>query len=555
MFETRCVSEIKSGINIFGYVFAEHGVGEIVRQVIHIARQAKVDFSVIPYTQTSSRQAARIADVGSRESIYDVNVICVNADTVPKFVQHVGREVLEGRYNIGMWAWEVEDLPDWMADSAQYLDEIWSCSSFCARAIAASVLCPVFPFAPSVSLSQPPARRREDLGLSGNFLFLFCFDFNSIFERKNALALIAAFKRAFPPGHGAELLIKTINGNDFLHQLERLHSASLDHTDINVVDGYLQPDEQQVLMNACDAYVSLHRSEGFGFTAAEAMALGKPVIATGYSGNMDFMTEENSYLVPYKMVKIGEGCDPYPSGSHWAEPSVEAAASLMRRVFERREEARERGERARRDIARWLNPRAKADFLNDRLRAIRRNARLDRGRGAGPYTVMRFKHCAGEIPASAGEPLEDRLHAGRSYKAFSSVKDLMERRLVRFTEQNLDPDLSCGSLDGAQLDSDGAVGVWGWAYNPRTNRPATSVALILNGRQVAVDIPVGNSRPDVAAHFDNPGLAATGWTLYVPPRLLSTGVNIFEAYALLDDGQFGKIPGGTTGCLTIKRNS
>src|SRR5213076_1122404 len=108
--------------------------------------------------------------------------------------------------------------------------------------------------------------------------------------------------------------------------------------DVHIIDRSLSRGELDGLMAACDCYVSLHRSEGFGLTMAEAMYVGKPVIATGYSGNLDFMTPHNSYLVDYEVVAVGEGAAPYPAHAEWAEPSVEHAACLMRHVFEHREE-------------------------------------------------------------------------------------------------------------------------------------------------------------------------------------------------------------------------
>jgi glycosyltransferase involved in cell wall biosynthesis len=414
MFYSRRVAELKPGVNLFGYVFAEHGVGEVARLLAQVVRQAQIDFSVIPYTETFSRQAVPFEDLGAGESLHDINLICVNADALPHFVEHFGMEILAGRYNIGMWAWEVAELPAAMRRSARFLDEIWGCSGFTANAIAQSVPLPVFPLAPPILLPEIPHLHRADLGLPERvFLFLFCLDFNSIFERKNALAIVAAFKRAFPPGHGAQLLIKTINGEGFPSQMTRLNAAAQDHPDIRVIDGYLPPPQQLGLLDLCDAYVSLHRAEGFGFTLAEAMALGKPVIATGYSGNLDFMTEDNSYLVPYELVGIPAGCDPYPPTSFWAEPDVEAAAGLMRRVFDCREEARRKGERAQSDVARLHTPQARAKFVSHRLDTIHRwSARRKRAahqekNGSG-YTTIGYDPGAAERGLPIRDELEDR---------------------------------------------------------------------------------------------------------------------------------------------------
>ena len=169
----------------------------------------------------------------------------------------------------------------------------------------------------TVPLPVPIPRRSEtvtrgSLHLPDGFLFLFAFDFFSIFERKNPLGLIRAFTRAFRAGEGPTLVIKTINGDRKLHDLEKLRAATEGRQDIIVIDEDYSAEEKNSLLGLCDCYVSLHRSEGLGLTMAEAMGLGKPVIATGYSGNLDFMTAENSYLVDYTMGAVPAGSDPYP---------------------------------------------------------------------------------------------------------------------------------------------------------------------------------------------------------------------------------------------------
>jgi len=130
-------------------------------------------------------------------------------------------------------------------------------------------------------------------------------------------------------------------------------------------------------MASCDAYVSLHRSEGFGLTIAEAMAHGKPVIATDYSGNLDFMSEDNSYLVPASKVKIPPGCNPYPTGAFWAEPDVEAAALLMQELVLNTDKVAEKARRGQEDIERYHSPFARSSFIRSRIAEISRQ--LDEG--------------------------------------------------------------------------------------------------------------------------------------------------------------------------------
>jgi glycosyltransferase involved in cell wall biosynthesis len=146
--------------------------------------------------------------------------------------------------------------------------------------------------------------------------------------------------------------------------------ASYGRTDVHVIDRSLTGPELQGLMAASDCYVSLHRSEGFGLTIAESMAIGKPVIATGYSGNRDFMNPENSYLVDYVLGRVGADCEIYPPEGEWAEPSVEHAAELMRRVWECPHEAAERGEQASADVARELSPAVTGARMRERLEHV-----------------------------------------------------------------------------------------------------------------------------------------------------------------------------------------
>lgn len=207
------------------------------------------------------------------------------------------------------------------------------------------------------------------------FVFLFSFDLLSVLERKNPLGLIKAFTSAFPNEEGATLVIKTINGDKRIMEMEKLRYASRGRSDIILMDGYLSQIENHSLTALSDCYVSLHRSEGFGLTIAEAMALGRPVIATGYSGNVEFMTAENSYLCPSVRSAVGPEREPYPAGSHWSEPDASVAATLLRRVFDHREEARARGLQGAQDIQTFHSPAAAGAVIRDRLATIRRRRR------------------------------------------------------------------------------------------------------------------------------------------------------------------------------------
>ena len=196
---------------------------------------------------------------------------------------------------------------------------------------------------------------------------MFAFDYLSTAERKNPWGLVEAFELAFAPGESPLLVIKSINAHRRPDQAERLRLRVAGSPDVLLLEDYLDADDLDALVALCDCYVSLHRSEGLGLTMAEAMALGKPVIATGYSGNLQFMTEANSFLVPWTSTTIPSGCEPYPAGGTWADPDLEAAARLMRTVLEDPELAAARGRQGAEDIRVLHSPQAAGRQISARL--------------------------------------------------------------------------------------------------------------------------------------------------------------------------------------------
>jgi glycosyltransferase involved in cell wall biosynthesis len=375
-------ANLRPGVCVAGYLRAELGVGEHGRLMFQAVKEAGLEAGTFVFDGTASRQNYPFPNVPTTD--LNVNLVAVNADELGNFVNQVGTAFFDGRYTIGMWAWELEEFPAHWYYAFDHVDEVWANSEFSRRAFAAATDKPVYAFPlPIVEPRPRPHVDRAALGLPDGFLFLFCFDFFSTLARKNPDGLIEAFSAAFAPGEGPILVLKGLNGELRLPELEKLKLLAGERPDVVILDRYLDHDENAALMSACDCYVSLHRSEGFGLTMAEAMALGKPVIATGYSGNLDFMDERTAYLVPYRAGAVPEGCAPYPAGARWAEPDLDVAAQLMRRVVEHRLEATELGARGRRAVLTKHGLVARAGFVRERFDHAQRSlAARARVRGA-----------------------------------------------------------------------------------------------------------------------------------------------------------------------------
>lgn len=244
-----------------------------------------------------------------------------------------------GIYRIAYWAWELDTIPEEWAELAPLLDAIWSPTAFVADAFRQRMPVPVEQVLPGVELSEIETVTKSELGIpENNYVFMFMFDMCSQMIRKNPLALIQAFRSAFRSSDNASLVIKVSRGRSHPGAFAALEQAARE-ANVIVVDEVLSRARAYGFTQMCDCFVSLHRAEGFGLCLAEAMLMGKPVIATNYSGNLAFMHPGNSLLVDYRLTEIAADNPIYKGGNFWADPSVEHAAALMRQCYEEPEEA------------------------------------------------------------------------------------------------------------------------------------------------------------------------------------------------------------------------
>ena len=330
------------GINFVGFAFGEFGLGESLRALARAAEAGSIPFTVKDVDQRlRARQADRslAAHIGD-DLRHTLSLMCLNPDMLKPVLPILQESRNRGGRSVGYWYWELESVPRPWDDAFAAVDEIWCATEFIARAMRGATTKPVVKITPPIELALERQYRRSDFGLPAEpFLFLFTFDFNSFLERKNPAAAIRAFRSAFPRGRGdVGLVVKSINGAHRPELVATIRAVIGDDPRIIQLDGFFSRDQTFGLTSVVDAYVSLHRAEGLGLGLAEAMYLGKPVIGTGYSGNLEFMNEGNSALVDYRLVPIAAGEYLYDDSRFvWADPDVDVAARLMRRLVDDRD--------------------------------------------------------------------------------------------------------------------------------------------------------------------------------------------------------------------------
>jgi glycosyltransferase involved in cell wall biosynthesis len=337
--EIKAESDKPFGLNIYGFAYGELGIGEDLRMAVDCCEAAGIPYHVINVDAGDTRQAdlhlkGRVND-SAEPPPYNTNLFCLPAfDTVSRVFMQKGAVVFDGYRNIGWWPWELAVFPKaWKPYAFELVDEVWASSTFLENMYRKATDKPVklMPLAVSVARMKPCPRKH--FGLPENkFLYLYIFDFNSSIARKNPMATVQAFKKAFKSSDNTVgLVLKTMNTklNNVLWQAFLIECQK--DKRIQLITETLDRPEVLGLINACDAYVSLHRAEGYGRTLAEAMLLGKPVIATNYSGNVDFM-RDGCFPVDYQMLAIEDNdyqwVDQKDEG-FWADAQVEHAAKQI----------------------------------------------------------------------------------------------------------------------------------------------------------------------------------------------------------------------------------
>jgi len=359
------------GINLAGFAQSVYGIGESSRAMWRAVKASGLPCVLVNVRSNVHRNHDLSLTNFARKNPYRFNLMTFSFDYSRRFYRDMGRRFFAGRYNIGLWYWEQENFPRRWHGAFDFYDEIWAPSEFTRQSIAAVSPVPVrkitYPFQLD-DLTIAPDRSR--FGLAENdYVFLFTFDFYSTVQRKNPGAIIAAFREAFSQNDRAVLLLKSINAGQHVEARKSLGKQAQEARVI-FLDDHISSAEMNVLFATADCYVSLHRSEGLGLGMAHAMYLGKPVIATRYSGNLEFMNSDNSFLVDYDMTELEEDSGPYERGTRWADPKIKHAAALMRFVYRNRAEADEVGRRAAASIRTTLDPLVTSEQIRRRVHEL-----------------------------------------------------------------------------------------------------------------------------------------------------------------------------------------
>jgi glycosyltransferase involved in cell wall biosynthesis len=285
-------------------------------------------------------------------------IVHINGPYLPYAMCKLGRSQISGRRIIGYWAWELPRLSDAWRPALSFVHEIWVPSRFTQAAVANATGLPVHVVPHPLPEIDTPRTRRADFALPDDALIVLnSFHIGSNFARKNPVAAINAFRRAFGERNDRILVIKLSDPGNVPLARQELNAAIAGAPNIRIIERTLSSKDMTGLMALSDIVISTHRSEGFGLICAEAMRLGKPVVATGWSGNLDFMNEENSALLPYKLIPVEDRDNAFDGKNQkWADPDVDAAAIWLARLADDPDLRRRMGAKAAKDIAEYLSP-------------------------------------------------------------------------------------------------------------------------------------------------------------------------------------------------------
>lgn len=350
----RLPDKYKPAIEVIGFFRSISGLGESARLC---AQQLAADGFTVKCTSVESffRKPCEMEwlwpETDASEKI-ECRIYHLNPPMLPPVIFQMGLGNFRKTFNIGYWAWELEVIPPEWVRAIRYMNAIITPSTFTTDVIKRYARYPVLTATHPVTTIAPEQNTRQSLSIPENaFLISNIFSFGSAMERKNPLGLIAAFNAAFAQTEDAYLLLKANTGKDSTEKRELL-AAIAQNPNIRLIDQHWSRNQVLGLIQSSDIYASLHRSEGFGLTIAEAMLLGTPAMVTAWSGNMDFCTHGNSFLIDYKAIPVNSS-HPEFSGlvnATWADADISQAAQILREIYRDRTKVSDKQTRCTADM-------------------------------------------------------------------------------------------------------------------------------------------------------------------------------------------------------------
>jgi glycosyltransferase involved in cell wall biosynthesis len=369
---------LDQGVNIVGFLNSATGLGEAARSTAKGLEIAGIRYNLVDIDyDVPSRQRIDYLIKNKKTNLFPnaINLLHVNPTHMPYLWEAYGENNLLNRYTIGIWYWELPEIPDQWVSSFQLLDEIWVPTRFVYNAVFPKSTKPIYLIPPVIEVPFDSSISRTDFNLpEDSFLFLCAYDVLSVMERKNPWGVVDAFRNAFrPDDRRVGLVIKINNAEENPEGVASLEESLSVYSNCYFIKEIIPRKKFNSLLNLVNAYVSLHRAEGFGLVAAEAMYLGKPVIMTRWSGNVDFMTNDNSCGVDYRLIPVGEGILPYLPNQLWADPDIIQAANYMKRLFNDPGYAAVIGRNAKQTIISTFSSKEVGMLMRSRIVSIRAN--------------------------------------------------------------------------------------------------------------------------------------------------------------------------------------
>lgn len=363
------MNKLNVGVNVIGYIDGEFGLGEAVRLNLKAMDSVGLPYVKIDYLKLKK------GNVNEDVFKYNINLIQLSLYDVSDFFAGFKTTSFLNRYNILFLVWESEYVPEEIQKTLHLFHEIWTPSAYCREIFRQHFLGPIMTIPHPVEVELFPLVKTDFLKVYDNekYSFLFIFNFGSSIKRKNTLFLIQSFIESFPVETDVELIIKCSNAKKYPKDYALIINEIGGRSNIKIVDIDLEKNDLNHFINLCDCYVSLHHSEGFGLTLAEAMCLGKPTIATNYSGNLEFMNDKNSFLVDYVINSIQNPDVNFCDNTIWADPLLEDSVEKMRLVYNDRNLANEKAKKAQIDTQNKLSYKSIGYKILNRAESIKRN--------------------------------------------------------------------------------------------------------------------------------------------------------------------------------------